>query len=80
MGLKEGRKRGRQEQRGRERERRPWNCKELEVIGRRSEDRGLIWDRVGGQQEVGGEKPGMNFTQGKLDLLPRHDDARSSNA
>lgn len=80
MRLKEGRKRDRQGQRKEYRERSPWNCKELEVIRRRSEDRRLIWERVGAQQEVGVEKPGTNFTQVKLELLPRHDNARFSYA
>lgn len=60
-------------------ERRPWTCEELEVR-RRTEDRGDLWERGGDQQEVGGEKPGMNFTQVKLDWLPRPEDARFSYA
>lgn len=35
-----------------------WNCEELETR-RRTEDRGDLWERAGGQPEAGGEKSGM---------------------
>lgn len=37
-----------------------WNCEELEAR-RRTEDRGDLWERAGGQPEAGGEKSGMNL-------------------
>lgn len=46
--------------REKEREGKAWNCEELEAR-RRTEDRGDLWERAGGQPEAGGEKSGMNL-------------------
>lgn len=56
----------------RERERRPWDCEELEVG--KTEDRGDLCERGKGQQEAGGKKSGMNF----IHWLPRPEDTRFS--